>query len=87
MKRIKSVFCILSIVILCISCASGVRTLHNEEYSDLSYLKEYFGSGFEDKDTVYTLKDFKDQLSVVVPEYNGEGTNVIECAVNAAGYS
>ena len=87
MKRIKHAFCIVSVIFLCISCASGVRNLHSEEYSAGAYLKEYFGSGFIDKNANYTLKDFKEQLSVVVPEYNGEGTNVIECAVNAAGYS
>lgn len=87
MKRIKNTFFLIAVILLCASCASGVRNLHNEEYSSSAYLKEYFGTGFENKNDAFVLKDFKDQLSIIVPEYNGEGNNIIECAVNAAGYS
>lgn len=87
MKRIKNTIFLITIILLCASCASGVRNLHNEEYSSSAYLKEYFGIGFENKNDAFVLKDFKEQLSIIVPEYKGEGNNIIECAVNAAGFS
>lgn len=71
---------------LLFSCASGVKVNHNEEYTAYTYLNEYFDTGWKSKDDPFFLNDFKESLTKIVPSYNSEGSNILESAINAAGY-
>lgn len=78
---------VLIIAIALSSCASGVNVNHGEEYTAYAYLNEYFGIGWKEKNDPFFLNDFKDALKAINPDYNNEGSNIVEAAIYAANYS
>lgn len=86
-KTFRFISTILVLVALLVSCASGVNVNHGEEYTAYAYLNEYFGIGWKEKNDPFFLKDFKDALKAINPDYNNEGSNMVEAAIYAANYS
>ena len=86
-KTFRFISTILVLIALLVSCASGVNVNHGEEYTAYAYLNEYFGIGWKEKNDPFFLKDFKDALKAINPDYNNEGANMVEAAIYAANYS
>ena len=85
-KRARFLAITLIIVTLISSCASGVQVNHGEEYTPYAYLNEYFSIGWKDKNDPFFLNDFKNSLRAINPEYDNEGSNIVEAALYASGY-
>lgn len=86
MKKLHFTILILIFFILfiysCSSSSAGGGISHPDDYKAKEYLKEYFDIEVKEPDIPSYLPQFKENLKKIIVDYNGEGSDLLDIALD-----